>query len=108
MITFHYLNISNCFCEFLFILLTGKCDQRVCKNKDKGMMYRPCWFEDMDGVKGTSKAMVQSKDGRLLALSSEDGYLFIYNVESGYPIGQKAPATKHSASVSMKTILAGP
>ncbi|XP_048764016.2 NACHT domain- and WD repeat-containing protein 1-like [Ostrea edulis] len=78
---------------------TGKCDQRVCKNKDKGMMYRPCWFEDMDGVKGTSKAMVQSKDGHLLALGSEDGYLFIYNVESGYPIGQKAPATKHSASV---------
>ena len=43
--------------------------------------------------------MVLSKDGRFLALGSEDGYLFIYHVDSGYPIGQKAPSTKHSASV---------
>lgn len=60
-----------------------------------------CWFDNPDEIKGTSKAMVVSKDGRFLALGSEDGYLFIFHKESGYPIGQKAPATKHSASVCL-------
>lgn len=80
--------------------MIGKCDQKVCKNKNYSMMYRPCWFDEPDAVKGTSKAMEISKNGSLLAVGSEDGYLFIYHTDSGYPAGQKAPATKHSASVS--------
>lgn len=82
--------------------MIGKCDQKVCKNKKYSMMYRPCWFDEPDAVKGTSKAMEISKDSRLLAVGSEDGYLFIYHTDSGYPAGQKVPATKHSASVSFK------
>ncbi|XP_061198397.1 NACHT domain- and WD repeat-containing protein 1-like [Saccostrea echinata] len=78
---------------------TGKCDQRVCKNRNYSMMYRPCWFDNPDNCKGTSKAMVRSKDGKFLAMGSEDGYLCIYSIGSGYPIGEKLPSTKHSASV---------
>ncbi|XP_052687210.1 NACHT domain- and WD repeat-containing protein 1-like isoform X2 [Crassostrea angulata] len=85
---------------------TGKCDQKVCKNKNYSMMYRPCWFDEPDAVKGTSKAMEISKNGSLLAVGSEDGYLFIYHTDSGYPAGQKAPATKHSASV-IKVAISG-
>ncbi|XP_061195706.1 uncharacterized protein LOC133203923 [Saccostrea echinata] len=78
---------------------SGTCNQRTCKNKKYFMMYRPSWFNNPEDCKGTTKAMVRSKDGKFLALGSEDGYLCIYSIDSGYPIGEKLPSTKHSASV---------
>ncbi|XP_062618888.1 NACHT domain- and WD repeat-containing protein 1-like [Saccostrea cucullata] len=77
----------------------GSCAQRTCKNKKYLMMNRPSWFDNPTNCKGTTKAMVRSKDGMFLALGSEDGYLCIYSIETGYPIGEKLPSTKHSASV---------
>lgn len=68
-------------------------------------MYRPRWLENPNDVKGGSKAMEMSKDGHFLAVGSEDGYLFIYHTDSGIPVGEKAPTTKHTASVSTSVTL---
>ncbi|XP_052688159.1 NACHT domain- and WD repeat-containing protein 1-like isoform X1 [Crassostrea angulata] len=85
---------------------TGRCDQKVCKSKNYSMMYRPRWLENPNDVKGGSKAMEMSKDGHFLAVGSEDGYLFIYHTDSGIPVREKAPATKHTASV-IKVAISG-
>lgn len=77
---------------------TGKCDQRVTKGDKKGMMYRPDWIGQE--CKGTSKALTKSKNGKLVAVGSDDGYVFIWSSDTGFPVEKKVPATKHTAPVS--------
>lgn len=50
-------------------------------------MYRLCWFDEFDVVKGISKVMEISKNGSLLVVGLEDGYLFIYYIDLGYLVG---------------------
>ncbi|XP_060076678.1 uncharacterized protein LOC132556312 [Ylistrum balloti] len=76
---------------------TGKCDQKVCKSEKKGMMYRPDWLGQ--DCKGTTLAITQSSNGKYTAAGSEDGYLFVYNTDSGIPVQNMAPSTKHTATV---------
>ena len=61
------------------------------------MMYRPCWVEDCEG---TSKALAYSADGSVMVTGSEDGYVFIWDTVTGYPVGGKTPKTKHTSPVS--------
>lgn len=92
--------------NMFFLFCKGRCDLKVCMSKNYSMMYRPRWLDNPNDVKGGSKAMEMSKDGHFLTVGSEDGFLFIYHTDSGIPVGQKAPATKHSASVSTCITLA--
>ncbi|XP_033743447.1 uncharacterized protein LOC117329553 [Pecten maximus] len=76
---------------------TGKCDQKVSKVEKKGMMYRPDWLGQ--ACKGTTLAITQSSNGKYTALGSEDGYVFVYNTDSGLPVQNIVPSSKHSATV---------
>ncbi|XP_021358901.1 NACHT domain- and WD repeat-containing protein 1-like isoform X2 [Mizuhopecten yessoensis] len=76
---------------------TGKCDQKVSKVEKKGMMYRPDWMGQ--DCKGTTLTITQSVNGKYVALGSEDGYLFVYHTDSGLPVQNMAPSSKHTATV---------
>ena len=75
---------------------TGKCDQRIGKSSRKTMFYRPDWVK---AAAGANVSLAPSPGNQLLAVGSEDGYMFVYEYESGMPVGMKAPATKHDAPV---------
>ncbi|XP_076445390.1 NACHT domain- and WD repeat-containing protein 1-like [Babylonia areolata] len=76
---------------------TGKCDQRLSKSTRKTMFYRPDWVK---AAAGANICGARSPKGDLQAAGSEDGYMFVYEFESGHPVGMKAPAAKHQAPVS--------
>ena len=82
-------------------ILTGKCDQKIVKSQNyktaNGMMYRPEWLGQE--CEGTTLAMEKSPDNNFVTLGSEDGYLFIYNAETGLPPKEVKPSTKHTAEV---------
>ena len=78
---------------------TGKCDQRMSKSARKTMFYRPDWVK---AAAGANICTAVCPGNHLLAAGSEDGYMFVYENESGMPVGMKAPATKHQAPVSCK------
>ena len=60
------------------------------------MFYRPDWVK---AAAGANVSLAPSPGNQLLAVGSEDGYMFVYEYESGMPVGMKAPATKHDAPV---------
>ena len=64
-----------------------------------GMLYRPSWLGEE--CWGTTLALENAPNRDFIAVGSEDGYLFIYNAETGMPRGEEKPATKHKAEVSM-------
>jgi hypothetical protein len=76
---------------------TGKCDQRNNRSTRKGMFYRPDWVK---AASGANIAIAKSSSKNLMAVGSEDGYMFVYEHESGMPVCMKGPATKHQAPVS--------
>ncbi|KAK7501922.1 hypothetical protein BaRGS_00006674 [Batillaria attramentaria] len=76
---------------------TGKCDQRLSKQNRKTMFYRPEWVK---AAAGANISIARSPNNHLIAAGSEDGYMFVYEFESGMPLGLKAPTTKHQAPVS--------
>ncbi|KAL8575770.1 hypothetical protein ACOMHN_004957 [Nucella lapillus] len=79
---------------------TGKCDQRISKSARKTMFYRPDYVRS---AAGANISVAPSPQKNFLAAGSEDGYMFVYEYESGLPVGMKAPATKHQAPVSHVT-----
>ncbi|XP_041365002.1 uncharacterized protein LOC121380241 [Gigantopelta aegis] len=84
---------------------TGKCDQWMSKSKKLVMLYRPDWTGG-DRCTGVNTCLSQSRDKTFIAVGSEDGYLFIYNSESGLPVGMKAPSTKHPSMVTQVSVSA--
>ena len=83
-------------------IVTGKCDQKTVRNKElkktaNGMMYRPEWLGQE--CEGTTEALEMSPDRQFVAAGSEDGYVFIYGVESGLPRRNVKPSSKHTAEV---------
>lgn len=83
-------------------IVTGKCDQKTVRSKEykktaNGVMYRPEWLGQE--CEGTTLALEKSNDKEFVALGSEDGYMFIYNTETGLPRSNMKPSTKHSAEV---------
>ncbi|XP_056017514.1 uncharacterized protein LOC125672012 [Ostrea edulis] len=76
---------------------TGKCRRRA-KDKEQSSTRRQ-WFENFKEFKGCSKALAQSKDGRIMALGMLSGYVFLFDVVTAYPVGEKLPITKHAAPV---------
>lgn len=76
---------------------TGKCDQKPSKVKKAGMFYRPHWLGP-DCV-GANSVFMESRNHKYLVCGSEDGYVFIYNSETGIPLGGAKPSSKHSAEV---------
>ncbi|KAJ8318732.1 hypothetical protein KUTeg_003823 [Tegillarca granosa] len=76
---------------------TGKCINRVHKAQKKDMMSRSWWIEG--DCKGTSFAIAQSRDGNVVGVGSEDGYFIIYNANTGMPVGNCLPTSKHNAAV---------
>ncbi|KAK7113453.1 hypothetical protein V1264_012740 [Littorina saxatilis] len=76
---------------------TGKCDQRLSKSARKTMFYRPDWVK---ASAGANICTCRSPCNKLLAAGSEDGYMFVYENESGMPVCMKAPSSKHQAPVS--------
>ena len=64
-----------------------------------GMLYRPSWLGDE--CRGITLAMEISHDKEFVAVGSEDGYLFIYSMQSGLPRGEEKPSTKHMAEVRL-------
>ena len=81
---------------------SSKCDQWMSKSKKLVMLYRPDWTGG-DKCTGSTVCLAQSRDGTFIAVGSQDGYLFVYNSESGLPVGMKAPSTKHPSMVSTDT-----
>lgn len=91
-------------CSLLFWdIPTGKCHRRIGKTDKKGMFYRPNWLEQ--SCSGTSLTVAQSNNQAYIALGSEDGYLFIYTTNSGLPVEERAPTSKHTAAVSVISML---
>lgn len=81
---------------FVFFI-AGKCRRRA-KDKEQSSTRRQ-WFENFKEFKGCSKALAQSKDGRIMALGMLSGYVFLFDVVTAYPAGEKLPITKHAAPV---------
>ena len=77
---------------------TGGCDQKPVKNnKAAGMFYRPGWLGQQ--CRGTSNALAISSKHEFVVFGSEDGYLFIYDAETGVPRNNVKPSTCHKADV---------
>ncbi|XP_063446187.1 uncharacterized protein LOC134725872 isoform X2 [Mytilus trossulus] len=76
---------------------TGKSDQRVTKGVKLGFMYRADHLGQ--SCEGTSLAVEQSKDGLYVAIGSEDGYMIVWEANTGFPVGRKEPKKRHTASV---------
>lgn len=76
---------------------TGKCDQKLSKGSKDGMFYRPTWLGQ--SCTGANTVFMQSANQKYLACGSEDGYVFIYNSETGLPAEKRKPSTKHNAEV---------
>uniref|UniRef100_A0A2C9K456 DUF4062 domain-containing protein n=1 Tax=Biomphalaria glabrata TaxID=6526 RepID=A0A2C9K456_BIOGL len=77
---------------------TGNCDQMMCKSPRKTKMYRPDWL-GQDCV-GSNDIITMSTDRRYVAVGSQDGYVFVYDGESGMPVGMKAPTSRHPSPVN--------
>ena len=76
---------------------TNKCDQKPSKVSKDGMFYRPSWLGQE--CVGANNIFIQSGNEKYLACGSEDGYVFVYNSESGLPVEKKKPSTRHNAEV---------
>ncbi|XP_045212692.2 uncharacterized protein LOC123563752 [Mercenaria mercenaria] len=81
---------------------TGKCDQKPSKVSKDGMFYRPAWLGQ--DCSGANSIFMQSGHQKYLACGSEDGYVFIYNSESGIPVSRSKPSTRHNAEVQRLAI----
>ncbi|XP_052083625.1 NACHT domain- and WD repeat-containing protein 1-like [Mytilus californianus] len=81
---------------------TGKCDQRVTKGVKLGFMYRRDHLST--SCEGTSLAVEQSENRLYVAIGSEDGYMIVWEADTGFPVGRKEPTKRHTASVVTITI----
>lgn len=77
---------------------TGRCDQSLSKKTRKTTMYRPDWLGQH--CVGDNDVVCMSFDNIYTAVGSQDGYVFVYEAESGMPVGMKAPSSKHPSPVS--------
>ncbi|CAC5407383.1 unnamed protein product [Mytilus coruscus] len=76
---------------------TGKCGQRVTKGEKLGFMYLTDHLRK--SCDDTSLAMEQSNDGQYVAIGYEDGYMIVWDANTGFPVGRTEPKKRHKASV---------
>lgn len=77
---------------------TGKADQKVTKGEKYGFCYRPDHAPKSGD--GTSLSLKRSPDGNYIVVGSEDGFLIVWEADTGFPVGRKEPKKRHTASVS--------
>ncbi|XP_059176942.1 uncharacterized protein LOC131956487 [Physella acuta] len=77
---------------------TGNCDHMMCKSPRQTKMYRPDWLGQE--CVGSNDVITMSRCRKYVAVGSRDGYLFVYDGETGMPAGMKAPASKHPSPVN--------
>lgn len=77
---------------------TGRCDRQPSKLQKVSMFFRPAWLGPE--CTGANRIFMQSADQKFLACGSDDGYMFVYNSETGLPVGNSKPSSKHNAEVT--------
>lgn len=76
---------------------TGKSDEKLSKMNRIRMMCRNHWVgENCDGI---CTCVAHSSNQKYVVVGSEDGYVFIYDFETGLPVKRKCPSTRHSGQV---------
>ncbi|XP_071146752.1 uncharacterized protein [Mytilus edulis] len=81
---------------------TGTCDQRVKKGVKLGFMYLTDHLNK--SCDDTCLAIERSNDGQFIAIGYEDGYMIVWDANTGFPVGRKEPKKMHKASVVTITI----
>ncbi|XP_063408936.1 uncharacterized protein LOC134692415 [Mytilus trossulus] len=79
---------------------TGNCEQIKTRGEKKGFVM----FMHRSDHKGKILAMEQSNDGNYVAIGYEDGYMIVWDANTGYPVGRQEQKKMHKASVVTITI----
>ncbi|XP_053379122.1 uncharacterized WD repeat-containing protein alr2800-like [Mercenaria mercenaria] len=61
------------------------------------MFFRLAWIRKE--CFGATRVVILSPDQKFLACGSDDGYVFVYNSETGLPVCNRKPLSKHNAEV---------
>ncbi|XP_053389724.1 uncharacterized protein LOC123563616 [Mercenaria mercenaria] len=90
--------ISTGSCIVFWDIPTGRCDRnKPSKLQKKPMFYRPAWIGRGNTV--ATRLVVQSADKKYVICGSDDGYVFVYDSQTGLPVCNRKPLSKHNAKV---------
>ncbi|XP_045212433.2 NACHT and WD repeat domain-containing protein 2-like [Mercenaria mercenaria] len=83
-------------------ITSGTCDRKPSKVQRSPMFCRPAWIGKE--CMGATRVFSHSIDQKYVACGSDDGYVFVYNSDTGLPVCNRKPLSKHNAEVHKAVI----